>query len=72
MCRWLLGAEVRHLCLDNGYDYPQFSSGIYVNGFQEYHRNPVRHWRGTNICLVEGFSVGYIIFTNNQMGGYNE
>ena len=52
---WFLGAEVRHLCLDKGYDYPRVSEEIYVNGFEEHirsrgeevregRRNPARRW----------------------------
>ena len=52
---WFLGAEVRHLCLDKGYDYPRVSEEVYVNGFEEHirsrgeevregRRNPVRRW----------------------------
>ena len=36
---WFLGAEVRHLCLDKGYDYPRVSEEIYVNGFEEHIRS---------------------------------
>ena len=68
---WFLGAEVRHLCLDKGYDYPRVSEEVYVNGFEEHirsrgeevregRRNPARRWvverTGTDICLAEGFS----------------
>ena len=52
---WFLGAEVRHLCLDKGYDYPRVSEEVYVNGFEEHirsrgeevregRRNPARRW----------------------------
>lgn len=52
---WFLRAEVRHLCLDKGYDYPRVSEEVYVNGFEEHirsrgeevregRRNPARRW----------------------------
>ena len=52
---WFLGAEVRHLCLDKGYDYPRVREEVYVNGFEEHirsrgeevregRRNPARRW----------------------------
>ena len=28
---WFLGAEVRHLCLDKGYDHPRVSEGVSAN-----------------------------------------
>ena len=28
---WFLGAEVRHLCLDKGYDLPRVSEGVSAN-----------------------------------------
>lgn len=36
MGSWFLGAEIRHLCLDKGYDYPRVSEEVYVNGFEEH------------------------------------
>lgn len=36
---WFLGADVRHLCLDKGYDYTRVSEEVYVNGFEEYIRS---------------------------------
>ena len=52
---WFLVAEVRHLCLDKGYDYPRVREEVYVNGFEEHirsrgeevregRRNPARRW----------------------------
>ena len=52
---WFLGAEVRHLCLDKGYDYPRVCEEIHVNGFDEHIRSrgeevrkrrraPARRW----------------------------
>lgn len=64
---WFLEAEVRHLCLDKGYDYPRVSEEVYVNGFEEHvrsrgeevlegRRNPARRWVVADVCLAEGFS----------------
>lgn len=39
MGSWFLGADVRHLCLDKGYDYPRVSEEVYVNGFEEHIRS---------------------------------
>ena len=39
MGSWFLGADVRHLCLDRGYDYPRVSEEVYVNGFEEHIRS---------------------------------
>ena len=52
---WFLGAEVRHLSLDKGYDYPRVREEVCVNGFEEHirsrgeevregRRNPARRW----------------------------
>ena len=53
MDAWLLMADVRHLCLDKGYDYPRVSGEVHVDGLKDHirslreeaqnrHRNPVR------------------------------
>ena len=39
MGSWFLRADVRHLCLDKGYDYPRVSEEVYVNGFEEHIRS---------------------------------
>ena len=39
MSSWFLGADVRHLCLDKGYDYPRVSEEVCVNGFEEHIRS---------------------------------
>ena len=52
---WFLEAEVRHLCLDKGDDYPRVSEEVYVNGFEGHIRsrgkevrerrsNPAHRW----------------------------
>lgn len=74
MGSWFLRADVRHLCLDKGYDYPRVSEEVYVNGFEEHihsrGRSPGRPEAsciplggGTNIRLVERFPKSAYAFT---------